>query len=210
MRLRSRLLTVWKATCLVSGWGLLAAASAGDVRDAIPLPVDQLFERLLTSSETGHLDVDRVRKSLDVLRPLVDHLNQQFGLNIDEELLAAVAQGRHEGVVAVIQRFIALSVRSLLEEACTLAADRSQATPKLKQAYIEYLVLDYYVQRLDFESSKALRNQFRQANVEAGTKPEAFIGSCREIGAMLERFFSVLALSYPGGRGARVPFQSAP
>lgn len=209
MRSGSRSSVVWGAASVVASWCLLMVAFAADVREAIPLPVDEVFERLLTSSESGHLDMDRAMKSLDVLRPLVDHLNRQFALTIDQDLLAAVARGRNEESTAMIQRLVALSIRSLLEEACALASDRSQATPKLKEAYVEYLVVDPNVQRRDFESSKTVRNQFRMANTAAGVKPEVFLESCREITATLDQLFSPLEGSAPGEHGGRVPSQPA-
>lgn len=185
--------SIWPLLFLALVWtSSPLAGSAEDPREAIPVPTAEIFERLLLSAETGQLDPDRVRKSLDLLQPLIVYLNQRYGTQIDQELLGTLERKDAGGAVKAIQQLVMLSVQSLLTDGCALAHDRSGAAPKVKTAYVEYLVLDYYVRKIDFETSKTLKQHFRTANVTAGVKPEEFAATCQEIQAILQRLFGTV------------------
>lgn len=188
--------SIWVPLFLALAWTSPSLAGAAeDPREAIPVPTAEVFERLLLSAETGQLDPDRVRKALDLLQPLIGYLNQRYGTRIDQELTGTLERKDAGGAVKAIQQLAALSIQSLLTEGCALARDRAGAVPKVKAAYVEYLVLDYYVRKIDFETSKILKQHFRTAHVTAGVKPEEFAATCQEIQTILQRLFG-------GGTGA--------
>lgn len=185
--------SIWVPLFLALAWTSPSlAGSVEDPRETIPVPTVEVFERLLFSAETGQLDPDRVRKALDLLQPLIVSLNQRYGTQMDQELLGTLERKDADGTVKAIQQLVVLSIRSLLTEGAALARDRAGAAPKVKAAYVEYLVLDYYVRKIDFETSKILKQHFRTANVTAGVKPEEFAITCQEIQAVLQRLFGTV------------------
>lgn len=113
------------------------AAAATDVRESIPLPTAEIFERMLRSAEAHQLDATRVQKSVDLLRPLVDDLNRRYRMRVDKDLDVAIADGAPETILAVVKRLITLSIRSQLDDARRVATDRAEATAHLRGAYVE-------------------------------------------------------------------------
>lgn len=182
--------TVFAGAALVALFaaGVAAPDRAANVRELIPLPTPDIFERMLDSARRGDLDAEQAKKSIHFLRPLVDSINRTFNVRIDDELESALATGDHNHAVAVVRRLIVLSIKSLLDESCTPVANRAQATVDIRTAYAEYLVLDPDVRKIDFESSKFVKNAFRMAYVMAGSIDQ-FVAKCKDIEAILDRLF---------------------
>ena len=147
----------------------------------------KIFERMLSSAERG--ENDKIEKAIDLIHPLINRINIFFALKIEEKIKKAIESGEKREVVVAVQRFICFAITLLLTENIELTTDRSEITPRLREAFAEYLVLDPYVRKIDFQISQLMQNTFRKANAQAGYKPEEFQSNCKEIVILLEHLF---------------------
>lgn len=177
---------LWVVYCV----GAVATASADDVqRETTALPTAKVLERMLISAEAGQFD--KVSKALSLLEPHVEQLNQAFDLRMDEEIKKAIEARSSGNLVAVIQRLIFFSIHTQLANSCLSHVERSELTKRIREAYAEYLVLDYYVRQVDFEASKALKNSFRRLNAVAGLDGLECSRTVHHIESLLLRFWQI-------------------
>ena len=162
-------------------------AYAGDVQNEMLAPPADVFERMLIAAEKG--EYEKINKALKLLEPLATQVNQVFSVDIKKELEKAIAAKERETTISVIQRFICLSIKTNLTNCFEGVADRYQITPRIRGAYSEYLVLDYYVRKKDFTASQVLKNLFRNANSMAGVKPQELKTVCQKIKSDLQQLF---------------------
>lgn len=168
--------------------GPAGAVVAADVRDTLPVSSAQVFKSMLTAAENG--DGQKMHKATELLAPLIAHVDQFAAVQVEQELQAAIAQPQGGRLVEAAQRLVVLSVQTLLQESCRLS-ERDRMTAKIKYAFAEYLALDPYVARQDFDASKDIKNAFRKAHAMAGVDATALSMACNDIGNTLDRIFAL-------------------
>ena len=161
---------------------------AEDFRKTESVSSSKVFEQMLLWAEDE--DYEKVKKGMSLLEPVFVRVDQILTINMRETLENALVSKENQSTVETLQCLICLSIESLLKEVESPSTDLVETKRKIKQAFAEYIVLDSYVKRINFEESKSLQKYFRLMNATAENRMEQFYTSCQEIGMTLGRLFS--------------------
>ncbi len=160
---------------------------SADIHDAVKVDVSKVFERMLMAVEKNKYE--KITNAMQLLSPLTSEINQIYGVDINADLNKGIIEGNKTYVVRIIQQFIVYSIESHLSVCLDAVSNRQQMVPKIKKAYVEYLVLDPYVRAIDFEVSKKLKMFFRAVNNMVGVNSEEFQTSRDAIKVVLRAIF---------------------
>ena len=155
-----------------------------DVRDEIANPVHTVLQRMFESAEEG--DFETIIFGLDMLAPLSRHLRETLGVDVATPIEDSISIGDSGEVVRGLQRYVVLSITSLLQE--SVALDANQVVEKLRFMIQEKVVLDPYVARQDARAGVELTLLIPLLTARAGTW---------EFQASAEQFTAVLARVFP-------------
>ena len=150
----------------------------------LSLSSSKIFERMLAAAGEG--DVERVLKALSLLKPLEQDVSKSNSLDIQSKLEQAAKSGNNDLLVNEVRRFIALSVKLRMDANVEQVMDRKQVASNIKEAYKDYLVLDPFIRKNDFDLSKKFKLSFRKANATASS-PEKLRVPCEEICLLLDQ-----------------------
>jgi len=129
-------------------------------RDNLLLPAAQLYQRMLTYA--GDKDYEKVSRSLQVARPVVEALKVKFGGDPEGEIREGLERKDLERVRRGLQRLVVLDMRDLMGLALT-ADTAEKASTKFRNAYQDYVLLTVSVQERDFTADQKIKNAFRRA-----------------------------------------------
>ena len=147
----------------------------------------KIYERMLTSASKENYQ--KVEKALQLLQPLIQHLDQTYSLSLEKDIREAIQNNLPNKLVQELQRLVCYSIKDLFREAAKASDKKSEISPIIREAFSEYLTLDFYIRPIDFESSKRIKANFRVANSAAGLKNEQFQSAVKDIETDLEVLF---------------------
>ena len=165
----------------------MQTADAQDVYQDIAVSVPKVFERMLKSSQKE--DYIKIQNTFFLLEPLFSHIGQSFDIDIKGEINQAIKEKNRNKVINRTQQLVCLSIYLLFMQADQYADNRKIMASRIKEAFSEYLVLDYFIQNIDFNLSRNMKQTFRHANMSVGVRPQEFKKDCRKIQRNLNRMF---------------------
>ena len=158
-------------------------AASVRVREALPVPAESLLPQMLRQAERGHWQP--LGRAIDVVRPLVDHIDGRAGRSLGPSLDEAVARRESSAVVDLIAIAVIEGVVLLVEDA-TAVEDQGDRRKMIRTAFAEALILAPRVRQEEFRLWGEIEQQFRNANRLAG-RPTEFEKTCGELVELLRR-----------------------
>lgn len=146
--------------------------------------VDKVFERMLMAAEEG--DMDQISKAVVLLEDLNQQIESTMGVDIKENITRLISNQNTEKITAAVQQSIYHAITYLMQDCFYNIDDKNEIKARIKNAYKLYLLLDYYLRRVDFEAAKVLKNKFRLSNSMVGVNPDGLGQSCIEIKKQLK------------------------
>lgn len=185
--------TVRSVLCLlsISLWISLSSfnAWAGIDSNAVKATehVDKIFERMLMAADNG--DVDKLTKAVGLLDDLSNEIKTTIGVDLKQHLSRIQDNDNAEKTKLTIQQSVYFSIEYLMDHCFHGIHDQEEVKGRIKNAYKLYLVLDFYIRKDNFETSKQLKQNFRMSNSVAGSNPNQLDKFCQEIKKNLKRLF---------------------
>jgi voltage-gated potassium channel Kch len=135
-------------------------------RSRLPAPPARIFGDMLRFAEEG--DLERVRRSLDVLAPLLAEHERALGTTERAETTALVRSGDRAEALRGVRRLVARDIIVLLRSMESASPDRMRTL--LLTAGVEWRLVEPAVAREDVRSAQAISARFRDLSSAIGEK----------------------------------------
>jgi hypothetical protein len=139
-------------------------AWAQPYRDNLPLPSIEINRQLMTYAQAK--DFEKISRTLTMVKPLTDALKKKFVSDVESELRSGLKAQDQDRIVKATQRLVYLDLKDLMDLAVELMGESNdKAKTKMKAAYLDYLLLSPYIEKLNFSSDQKIKKHFRSANL---------------------------------------------
>ena len=142
-------------------------------RDNLPMPSLEINRQLMTYAQAR--DYEKITRTLPMVKPLTDALKTKFTSDIESELRSGLTAQDQDRILKATQRLVYLDLKDLMNLSVDLMGESNdKAKTKLKAAFLNYLLLSPFMEKLNFAADQKIKKNFRAATlaVDASTSIE--------------------------------------
>lgn len=162
-------------------------ARAERARSQLAVAPQELYAEMLKMAEKK--DWEKLARSLKILEPLIQETGQVLQLNIEAELQNALATQDSKKVRKSLLKFMAAGIKSLLMQS-NQERDVWKMKQALRQAFTEYLAIEFYFRQADFNICQLIQAQFRRCYSLTESESEKYSASCQRLVSLLDQILS--------------------
>lgn len=137
-------------------------------RDSLPLPSLEINQLIITYVQTKNFE--KISRTLQVLKPLTDTFKTKFGFDVESEIRSALVVQDQARLLKATQQLVYFNIKDLMDLSLGLLGEStSKARAKMKAAYLNYLLLSPFIQKVNLSSDQLIKNRFRAVDLVLGS-----------------------------------------
>lgn len=165
MRHSPKWMAIWPALMTLTWFPI---SWAQDYRDSLTLPSLEINRNLITYAQA--MDLQKISRTLPVIKPLTDALKTKFGIDVESEIRSALVVQDPARLLKATQQLVYFNIKDLMDLSLGLLGEStSKARAKMKAAYLNYLLLSPFIQKVNLSSDQLIKNRFRAVDLVLGS-----------------------------------------
>ena len=140
---------------------LFSNSWAQPYRDNLVLPSLEINQNLLNHARGG--EFTKIERILPLIKPMMDTFQAKYRADVESELHISLDTHDPVKVLKAIQHFIYFDIKDLMSLAVEqIETSPQKATVKMREAYLNYLLLSSFIETANFSSDQKIKKNFRQ------------------------------------------------
>jgi hypothetical protein len=129
-------------------------------RERFPIPVPEILANIYSNLDRGAYDT--ISKTLIILSPLLQDLEQKEGVDIRGRITEAIQSKNRERVARELERMVIIDISDLLNFVNASRPLNETDKIHIRIALLEYNVIGPQIQETDFSMDQRVKNSFKK------------------------------------------------